>query len=137
MSAAVIADKSTRERAKQIYLTMTPARFDKIAERVGATKEQVKQWHQEDGWLEALRSVKERKAEELKLLKATTRETLLDHLATGRTILETIRFQLARNRKGYRKAIDQLPLPDLILAYRSVADVVLRACKEVGALDSE
>lgn len=43
--------KAAKERAFEKYMTMATPRFSTVAAVSSVTIEQVKQWHEEDGWL--------------------------------------------------------------------------------------
>ena len=119
-------ETAVRAKAKEIYLAQKAPRLDKIVERTGATKQQILEWKEEDGWLDAKRELAEREARELKSLKAESLKAMLETIITSRDILATIKAQVRFDRQGRRKATnDRLPLADVLRAWKDTCDGVL------------
>ena len=116
-----------RESAKQMYVHAKTPRFDRIAERCNVSIAQIKQWKDLDGWLDARQKNREQKLDKRKIVHDENLEAMHDVLTSSKNILAMVRTQVSFNRRGYRKVTqDPMNLADVITAWKSVADSVLK-----------
>lgn len=60
-----LTDEEAKEKAKFLYLNMTPPRLTAIAKRTGRDKAVIEQWRDEGAWLDIRSSMREQKRKEI------------------------------------------------------------------------